>query len=196
MKLTGSLQRSSLFAVAVFLVVCPRPLLSAGGRELARLRSGNPVIVRLIAKADQQSMTFHGLLEGIARTDGIVYIETGLCGHGVRACVPHSIALSGPFRLLRILIDRHDIKSGDADLAGIIAHELQHALEILANPKITTGAAMFMYYNRKMPTGGAFETMAAIRIGDRVTGEMAVAGRDELNLAESTGDPVVAKSFR
>ena len=187
MKLTGSLQRSSsLFVVAAFLVVWPRLLLSAGSRELPRLRSGNPVIARLIAKADQQSVTFHGLLEGIARTDGIVYIETGLCGHGVRACVPHSIAVSGPFRLLRILIDSHYTKRSDADLAGVIAHELQHALEILANPKITNGAAMFDFYNnRETPTGGAFETVAAIRIGDRVAGEMAVAGRDELRLAVS-----------
>ena len=177
-------RRSSLFVVALFLVIWPRLLLSADSRELARLRSGNPVIVRSIAKADQQSMTFHGLLEGIARTDGIVYIETGLCGHSVRACVPHSMALSGPFRLLRILIDRQYTESGDADLAGVIAHELQHVLDFLANPKITSGAAMFAFYKRDTPTGGAFET-AAIRIGDSVAGEMARAGRDELKLAKA-----------
>ena len=177
-------RRSSLFVVALFLVIWPGLLLSAGGREVARLRSGNPIIVRLIAKADQRSMTFHGLLESIARTDGIVYIETGICGHGVRACVPHSIARSGPFRLLRILIDRGYSKSGDARLAGVIAHELQHVLDFLANPRITNGAAMFTFYKRDTPTGGAFET-AAIRIGDRVAAEMARAGRDELKLAKA-----------
>ena len=196
MRLTASLQRSCLVVVALSLVMWPRLLLSAGSRELPRLRSGNPVIVRSIAQADQQSTTFHGLLEDIARTDGIVYIETGLCGHGVRACVPHSIARSGPFRLLRILIDRHYTKSADAPLAGVIAHELQHALEILANPKITNGAAMIMFYNRETPAGGAFETAEAIRIGDRVAGEMAAAGRDELTLAErAREDAVVAKAF-
>ena len=170
-------RRSSLFVVALFLIIWPRLLFSAGSRELPRLRSGNPVIVRSIAKADQQSMTFHGLLESIARTDGIVYIETGICGHGVRACVPHSIARSGPFRLLRILIEPPNTKRGDAHLAGVIAHELEHALEILADPKITDGAAMFRFYNnRQTPAAGAFETAAAIRIGDRVAGEMAVAG--------------------
>ncbi len=176
MRLTASLQRSCLVVVALLLVIWPRLLLSAGSRELPRLRSGNPVIVRSIAQADQQSMTFHGLLEDIARTDGIVYIETGVCGHGVRACVPHSIARSGSFRLLRILIDRDYTKSADGPLAGVIAHELQHALEILANPKIIDGAAMFMFYNRETPTrGGAFETVEAIRIGDRVASEMALS---------------------
>jgi len=67
MTLTGSLQRSSLFVVALFLIIWPRLLFSAGSRELPRLRSGNPVIVRSIAKADQQSLTFHGLLESISR---------------------------------------------------------------------------------------------------------------------------------
>jgi len=184
MGLTASLRRSSLVVVALFLVIWPKLLLSAGSRELPRLRSGNPVIVRSIARADQQSMTFHGLLEDIARTDGIVYIETGLCGHGVRACVPHSMARSGTFRLLRILIDRNYTESDDAHLAGVIAHELQHTFEILADPKITDGAAMFMFYDRIMPTAGAFETEAAIRIGERVVDEMAVAGRDELKLAQ------------
>ena len=197
MRLTGSLQGSRLSIVALFLVViCPRPLFSAGWRDLPRPRSANPIIVRLIATADRQSMTFHRLLEDIARTDGIVYIETGFCGHGVRSCVPHSMARSGSFRLLRILIDRHYTKSADAPLARVIAHELQHALEILANPKITNGAAMVMFYNRETPTGGAFETAEAIRIGDRVAGEMAAAGRDELKLAErAREDAVVAKAF-
>jgi hypothetical protein len=196
MRLTGSLQRSSLLVVALFLVICPRLLLSAGSREQDRLRSANPIIVRSIAKADQQSTTFHRLLENIARTDGVVYLETGSCGHGVRSCVPHSIARSGPFRLLRILVDRHDPQSGDAHLAGVIAHELAHALEILADPKITSGAAMFMFYNRQTLRGGAFETEAAIRIGDRVAGEMAVAGRDQLKLSERASDSVVADGFR
>ena len=197
MRVTGSLQGSRLFIVALFLVILPRLLLSAGSRELPRLRSSNPIIVRLIASADRQSKTFHGLLEDIARTDGIVYIETGLCGHGVRSCLPHSMARSGSFRLLRILIDPRYTKNDDAHLADIVAHELQHALEILANPKITNGAEMFMFYSRETVTGGgAFETAAAIRIGDLVAREMAVAGRDELKLAESDSAPAVAKSFR
>jgi hypothetical protein len=195
MPLTGSLQGSRLFIVALFLVIWPTLLLSAGGRELPRLRSSNPIIVRLIAMADRQSLTFHGLLEDIVRTDGIVYIETGLCGHGVRSCLPHSMARSGSFRLLRILIDPRYTRSDDAHLADIVAHELQHALEILANPKITNGAEMYMFYSREASKSGAFETEAAIRIGDRVAREMATAGRGELKLAERASEPVVAKAF-
>jgi len=195
MRRTGFLQGSRLCIVALFLVSWPRLLLAAGWEEMPRLRSGNPIIVRMIAKADRQSTTFHGLLEDITRTDGIVYIEAGFCGHGVRACVPHSMAQSGSFRLLRILIDPRYTKSDARHLADVVAHELQHALEILADPKITNGAAIFMFYSRETLPGGAFETAAAIRIGERVAREMAVAGRDELKLAESASEPALAKAF-
>ena len=185
MKPSGSLKRGALFVVALLLVIWPRLLLSAGWRDLIRLRSENPVIARLIAKADERSLTFHGLLEDIARTDGLVYVGTGQCGHGVRACMPHSIICSGSFRLLRILIDPRYLDTDDAQLTGIIAHELQHAREILSDPTIRNAAAMFMFYKREAPARGAFETAAAILIGDRVTGEMTVGGSDALKLAAS-----------
>jgi hypothetical protein len=186
MRLNGSLRRSGLFVAALFLVMWPRLVFTISWREQARLRSDNPAITRLIATADQRSTTFHGLLEDIGRTDGIVYIATGLCGHGVRACMPHSIARSGPFRLLRILIDPKYVNLDDAHLTGIIGHELQHALEILSDPTITSAAAMFNFYKRTAPASGAFETAAAILVGDRVKGEMALGGADEVKLAKNT----------
>jgi hypothetical protein len=185
MRLNGSLRRSGLFIAALFLVMWPKLALSTTWREQARLRSDNPAIARLIARADQRSITFHGLLEGLARTDGVVYIATGLCGHGVRACMPHSIARSESFRLLRILIDPQYANIDDAHLTGIIGHELQHALEILSDPRITSAAAMFNFYKRDAPASGAFETAKAILVGDRIADEMVMASRDELKLAEN-----------
>ena len=131
MRFGGSLLRSGLCVIA--LVFWSSVLFSADLRDLARLRSPDPLIAALMANANRRSMTFHELLEDIAHTDGLVYVETGHCGHGVRACVPHSITRSGPFRLLHILIDPHDARNaGAAEVSGIIAHELQHALEVLA----------------------------------------------------------------
>jgi len=185
MGLTGSLRRGGLFVVAFVLVMSPRLVFSTSWREQLRLRTGNPAIAQLIARADEQSITFHNLLEDMARTDGLVYVETGVCGHGVRACMLHSIIRSGPFRLLRILIDPQYTNSDDAHLTGIIGHELQHALEVLSDPKITSAAAMFNFYNRTAPASGAFETAAALRVGDRITGEMETAGGEGLKLAEN-----------
>jgi hypothetical protein len=189
MRIRGSLQRRGC-VLALVLSLWPTSLLSADWRDLPRLRSVNAVIARLIAQADRQSITFHRLLDDIARTDGLVYVDAARCGHGVRACLPHSIIRSGPFRLLRIFIDPHDTRTAsDAHLIGVIAHELQHALEILSNPAITDDASLYMSYHRETPARGVFETAAAILAGDRVTREMAVTRRDELKLAKATTGP-------
>jgi len=188
MRFGGSLLRSGLCVIA--LVFWSSVLFSADLRDLARLRSPDPLIAALMADANRRSMTFHELVEDIAQTDGLVYVETGHCGHGVRACVPHSITRSGPFRLLHILIDPHDARNGSAaEVSGIIAHELQHALEILFDPTVTNAAAMFAFYHREPPAHGVFETYAAILTGDRVSREIAATGSVEL-LAKGVTDRV------
>ena len=175
MGLTGSLRRGGLFVVAFVLVMSPRLVFSTSWREQLRLRTGNPAIAQLIARADEQSITFHNLLEDMARTDGLVYVETGVCGHGVRACMLHSIIRSGPFRLLRILIDRDYTKSADAPLARVIAHELQHALEVLAHPEVVdldSMLAMYARIGRPLNGRGGYETSEAHAVQDGVASEL------------------------
>ena len=177
MRLGVSL-RVGLCVTATLLAFRPSPLFSADLGDGPRLRSSNPAIVRSIAEADKHSSIFRQLVDDLARTDGIIYIEAGQCGHSVRACLPHSIAQSGQFRLLRILIDPYDTDhAGVAHLAGTIAHELQHALEILSDLSVTNAAAMFAFYGREPSADGVFETAAAILVSDRVSGEMTDALR-------------------
>src|SRR4051812_12217444 len=93
-------------AVAVWLcVLWSEASFAAATSTLPRLRSSNPVIAASMSDAAAASMTFHALVEALARTDGLVFVETGQCGHGVRSCVPHSIVRAGRFRVFRILID-------------------------------------------------------------------------------------------
>jgi hypothetical protein len=159
--------------LAVLLGVSQTRLFSADWSGRARLRSGNPELALLLADADQVSATFHGLVQDLGRTNGLVYVETGQCGHHVRACVPHVMTRAGEFRLLRILIDpRYARTIGRVQLIGSIAHELHHALEFLADPKVTSGAAMFAFYRREAPRSGVFENEDAVLVGARVAGEM------------------------
>jgi hypothetical protein len=168
--------RVGLCVTATLLVSRPSALFSADLRE--RLRSSHPAIALAIAEADKHSPRFHRLLEDLARTDGLVYVEPGQCGHGVRACLPHTIARAGQRRLLFILIDPYDVAhSAPAHLAGIIAHEVQHALEFLSDVKVTNAAAMFMFYKRDASARGTFETAAAVLVSSSVSREMADALR-------------------
>jgi hypothetical protein len=137
--------------------------------EIVRVRSDDPEIVALLAEASSRSATFSGLVEGINNSDGIVWIQTGKCGFGVRACMKLSVTQSGPNRLLRIVIDT---RKADWDLMGSLGHELQHALEVLSDPTVTSDAAVYLLYRRiGEPSGDRFETETAIRTGDRIRDE-------------------------
>src|SRR5262245_7941285 len=93
----------------------------------ARVRGVSARVVAIIDAAAAQSETFRRLVDQINHTDGMVYVAEGDCGSGVRACLLLTMTLMGPYRLLRILVDRET----DSDLIASIGHELQHALEVL-----------------------------------------------------------------
>lgn len=175
--------------MSAVLLLAPRPMGAADFPDLPRLRSGQPSLAAVLAQADEQSATFHQLVVSLARTDGLIYVTTGRCGHGVRACVPHAMTRAGRFRVLRIVIDPHDAETGGmAQVASTIAHELHHALELLASPRVTDAASMFMFYGRETPRHGAFETPEASAVGDRVWQELVAwsgrRGNQQLALKE------------
>ena len=134
----------------------------------ARVRSTDPDIAALIKRAGRQSATFQRLLTAIAGTNGIVQIEPGRCGHGVRACLKMWVGTAGPNRLLRVVIDRRPGDS-EVDVMAAMGHELQHTVEALSEPKVTDGDRLYNFFRRFAPTDGArFETTAAIHAGDNV----------------------------
>ena len=136
----------------------------------ARVRGGSQRLVAAISDATAGSQTFRGLVDQIARTDGIVYVMEGQCQHGVRACLILSMTVMGTNRVLWILIDPRKV---DRDLMGSIGHELQHALEVLGHSSIRSGSAMTLLYKKEgSKEGDHFETDAAIKAGNAVRAEL------------------------
>jgi hypothetical protein len=85
------------------------------------------------------------------------------------------VTLAGPSRVLNILVD---VRRVDMALAAPIAHELQHALEVLGDARITTGAAVRAFCERHgIRRGGVIETRTAIAAGDAVRAEVGRAVR-------------------
>ena len=125
--------------------------------------------------AANRSTTFRELVDQIDSTDGIVYVAEGQCGHGVRACLLVTMTMMGPHRVLRILVDPHKV---DPDLEGSIAHELQHAIEVLSHRGIRSGSAMTLLFNKEgRKSGRRFETDAAVKAGNAVRAELQRAQR-------------------
>src|SRR5262245_3322239 len=100
---------------------------TSGAPVLMRIRTNSPVVARLVQEATEQSVTLRILVETISASDGIVYINEGDCGHGVRACLV-DVTTAGPNRILRIQLNT---RKADWDLMGSIGHELRHAVEVL-----------------------------------------------------------------
>ena len=136
------------------------------------VRSSSPWLVALIEQASERSQTFRGLVETINASDGIVYVEEGPCGHGVRACFV-SVTAAGPNRFLWVRVDTH---KADWDLMGDIGHELRHTIEVLSDPTIRSDTKMYLFYALNGPNRShgahAFETDAATEAGLAVRSEV------------------------
>jgi hypothetical protein len=133
-------------------------------RRLPRVRSENPLLSATITRGPEQSPTFRRLIEAIDATDGLVYVLEGKCGQGVRACLHMSLELSGPNRLLRILVNPR--RAPGCELMASIGHELQHALEALSNPNVRTSFGLSSFFHQIGPEGPRrFETPEAIQAG-------------------------------
>ena len=170
----GSRTRRSLHTLYAVLVVATTLIPSAGWSQgaptMPRVRSENASIAALIAAASAGSTTFRGLVEAINDTNGIVYVESGQCGHGVRACLTHSIQVAGPHRILHVVVN---LRRDRTELCGAIGHELYHALEVLREPGITTTTQMFFHlYGISMSATGRFETRAARDAGFQIEREL------------------------
>jgi hypothetical protein len=131
------------------------------------VRAGNARLASLISEARERSHTFTALITSIDSTDGIVFIEEGRCRRGAPACLTWHVTLAGPYRMLFV---RLDPRRSDLDLMASAGHELQHALEVLANASLRSTAAIQLFYMRGMSpeTLRTPETAAAEAAGNAV----------------------------
>jgi hypothetical protein len=136
-----------------------------------RVRSDHRVIAAAIVAAAEHSATFRAMVEAIEQTDGIVYAREGSCKLGLRACLA-AVHSAPPIRFVYIKVDTR--KTVGCELMASIGHELQHALEVLRNPKVVDRNTLAHFYMHEGPTGDndRFETESAVRAGLLVEKEL------------------------
>ena len=156
-----------------------RLMAEARGQELGtddlRVRTNHAGIRTLIDRATVRSPTFRNLIETINASDGIVYVVSAHCGHGVRACLS-DVRIAGSHRILFV---RVDVRKADRNLMTSIGHELRHAVEVLNDRSVTNNTALYFFYCREGYTGlaGSFETKAAILAGEAIGAEISAYRR-------------------
>ena len=128
-----------------------------------------------IADGLQRSATFRHLVERVGTLDGIVYIRlqsyVNFDGRRVLdGALLHSVTTAGAHRLLHAIVNA---EKGDRPIF-ILAHELQHAIEVLEAADVSTENAVDRLFDRIgfRVYGGAVETRAALDVEDIVKGEL------------------------
>jgi hypothetical protein len=151
-------------AVALLIVHVGAHEAAAEQRTTTRVRSEYPAIAAAIVEANEHSPVFRSMVDALEATDGLVYVREGVCRIGVRACLA-GVHSASPIRLVYIKVETR--KAVGCELMASLGHELQHALEVLWNPKVVDNRSLAHFYLRAGPTGDAdrFETEAAVRAG-------------------------------
>src|SRR5580700_2599927 len=128
-----------MFTMVILALMAAGPgIVAEASSTTSRVRSTDNALAGLIDQATRRSETFRRLLATIQASNGIVYVEPGECGHGVRACLKMWMHVSGPNRFVRIVITRSKADP-DLEVMGSLGHELQHAIEVLSEPAVTNG---------------------------------------------------------
>lgn len=139
-------------------------------RATSHVRTTDPKVTVVLQSAFDRSATFRKLVSLIDASDSYVYVEAGQCTHSVRACFV-SVTASDTHRYMRVVVDN---SRGDLELSALIAHELRHTIEVIAEPGIRSNTAKYHFYERTAThaAGGTHETVAAVTAGETVRSEV------------------------
>ena len=150
-------------------------LLDPSNCMAASLRPQSPHLVRIVEWSLRESATIRGLAAHLRQKNVIVWLSAGTCDLGRReACLQHRITLAGGYRLLFVVV-REDI--APLRLAGLIAHELQHAVEVADAGATSADAFAPLFLRLGQPCEQehfevCYETEAAIVAQHRVVAEL------------------------
>jgi len=156
----------------------------------ARIRPMQDVGARLLADGMAHSPTFRWLVDRLERSNVIVYID-------VRPDMPAHIggslrflARSATDHFVRIQLNR--VFQGRT-LVALLAHELQHAVEVAESGQVNSADDLRQLYRRVGVLTGVdqYDTVAAQRAGYVVRDELSQTHQTDLRVAHSADlDPL------
>lgn len=157
-----------------FLVPWIAPLFVVGALQdapapVGHLRLCNRVLVDLARDATIRSATFDSLARHIEESSVIVFARIARCPQQVESCL-HFLASDAETRSLRISISWAGIPP--AHMAGLLAHELQHAREVADATHVRDLRSFASFFKRLGWAGrGGFETCDGPLLARRVEAE-------------------------
>ena len=127
---------------AVLCLFCSAPVLA--GPNMPRLRAAAPASGRVLERALRESAIVRALAEEIRSSDLIVYVEIGPVDSRARATTEF-VSATAHARFIRVTLPA---LTPPGDLIPLLAHELQHAVEIAREPAVRDSASLRAHYVR------------------------------------------------
>lgn len=103
----------------------------AAEQSLDHVRTGEPKIIALMDIGLARSPTLRRLVKALDQSDVIVYVEPKLTRQALGGYMTHSVVTAGGHRYLRVMID---VGGANGRVVPLLAHELQHAVEVSQDP--------------------------------------------------------------
>ena len=144
-----------------------------GASEGGAVRSEEPAIRRLVDIGIACSPTFRRLVTELASTDVVVHVFLARRHNGLRGYLVHRVVEAGGVRFLQIAID-----AGGAEprVIGLLAHELQHALEVARVPEVGRTRRIDRFFeeiaDNVCRSATCSETRAATEVQEAVVDEL------------------------
>ena len=166
-----------LLTIALVAVLSISPALAAERAGGPRLRPQDPRCIQVLKEGAARSATFRGLVNRIEASNLIVYIAVNPILKSSLSGALTWMTRAGDYRYVRASISA-DL--GLDQMIASVAHELQHAVEVIEDESVTDERSLVELYKRiGQPSGAAgrlgWETLAAQRTGTQVRRELVAA---------------------
>jgi hypothetical protein len=184
-----SIVRRPFYAVMVAWILCQTawPVSASAGDVRPLQQRGRT----LLAKGIDGSTTFKQLIDKIAHSDVVVYVDLDAFDERKVDGSLRFLGKGGGTRFLKVWLRPRRI---DDEMVVTLGHELQHALEVAGDPQVVSQATFAAFYARKGQSDkpGRFETRAAQQVARRIRVELGRLRRG----AEGVAGPMHTTSGR
>jgi hypothetical protein len=106
-------------------------VLKAQDPSAHHVRTTDARVTQLFQEGMSRSATFRRLVEILDNSDLVVYIDVKTTRQALGGYLSHNIVVTGAYRYLHVAVD---VQGASGRLVPLLAHELQHAVEVSADP--------------------------------------------------------------
>jgi DNA-binding PadR family transcriptional regulator len=160
-------------------VMLAATLLSPVSEDFTHVRTFEPRILALIETGIRRSETFRHLVDTLNASDVIVYIEPQQTREALGGYLAHTVTAGGAFRYLRVKIVT---QGAENQRISVLAHELQHAVEVAQAPEARDAESLANVFRRLAVQFGCvsrtcYETRTSRDVEHAVYDELRAAAR-------------------